>query len=412
MTQPPADDLAARPIRGRGVLRATVVALLVFAAYWEQEQIWHFHVSPWWDLLVLPFCLVGLAWPVARRPAWFTAELRTAVPAGLALIISVLRMIDVVQGDDLSFAVPGALSGLQLIAVRDCRPRWVVGCSLLVGVALFLGGGPTGIVAGVGMAALGGYLRALGKRRRAAVTATQRAERLAMAADLHDFVAHHVTGILMQARMAQMVRTTDPEQLERLLEGVVYGATEALASMRRTVGFLRDSLEETAEGKAAADRRVGTLASLPELVEGFGGPIGPQAVLHRDESVPDDLSYDVQVAAYRVVQEALTNIRRHAADATEVAVHLAHDGQALEVSVLDNGKGGTALPAAARGGGFGLVGLTERVTALGGELRTGPRPDRGWQVTAVLPATVADPALEADPGAGGAGTAGVRIAYG
>ncbi|GKQ39045.1 sensor histidine kinase [Streptomyces sp. A012304] len=409
MTQPPADDLAARPIRGRGVLRATVVAMLVFAAYWEQTANPYYHVSLWWDLLVLPFCLVALAWPVAKRPAWFTAELRTAVPAGLALIISVLRMIDVVHGDDLSFAVSGALSGLQLIAVRDCRPRWVVGCSLLVGVALFLGGGPT-VFAGVGMAALGGYLRALAKRRRAAVAATQRAERLAMAADLHDFVAHHVTGILMQARMAQMLRTADPEQLERLLEGVVHGATEALASMRRTVGFLRDSLEETAEGKAANDRRVGTVASLPELVEGFGGPIGPQAVFHRDESVPDDLPYDVQVAAYRVVQEALTNIRRHAADATEVAVHLTHDGQALEVTVLDDGKGGTALPAAARGGGFGLVGLTERVTALGGELRTGPRPDRGWQVTAVLPASAGDAALEAGADVG-AGPAGVRIAY-
>jgi glucose-6-phosphate-specific signal transduction histidine kinase len=80
------------------------------------------------------------------------------------------------------------------------------------------------------------------------------------------------------------------------------------------------------------------------------------------------------------------------------------------VTVLDDGKGGTALPAAARGGGFGLVGLTERVTALGGELRTGPRPDRGWQVTAVLPATAGDAALEAGADVG-AGPAGVRIAY-
>ncbi|MFF5982985.1 sensor histidine kinase [Streptomyces olindensis] len=410
MTQSPADDLAARPIRGRGILRATVVAMLVLAAYWEQTANPYYHVSLWWDLLVLPVCLVALAWPVAKRPAWFTAELRTAVPAGVALIVFVLCATDVARGDDLSFAVSGALSGLQLIAVRDCRPRWVVGCSLLVGVALLVTSGPPGIFQAAGMAALGGYLRALGARRRAAVAATRRAERLAMAADLHDFVAHHVTGILMQARMAQMIGTTDPDQLAKLLDGVVNGATETLASMRRSVGFLRDSLEETAAGKAAADRRVGTLASLPELVEGSGGPVGPQAVLHRDPSVPDDLPYDVQVAAYRVVQEALTNIRRHAADATEVAVHLTHDGQALEVTVLDNGKGGTALPAAARGGGFGLVGLTERVTALGGELRTGPRPERGWQVTAVLPATAGEAALEAGADVG-AGPAGVRIAY-
>lgn len=385
MPQTPADDHAARPIRGRGVLRATVVAMLVFAAYWEQEQLWHYHVSPWWDLLVLPVCLVALAWPVAKRPAWFTAELRTAVPAGLALIITVLRMTDVVQGDDMSFAVSGALSGLQLISVRDCRPRWVVGCSLLVGVALLVQSGPFGVFQGAGMAALGGYLRALGTRRKAAVAATQRAERLAMAADLHDFVAHHVTGILMQARMAQMVRTSDPAQLEMLLEGVVHGATEALASMRRTVGFLRDSLEETAEGKAVADRRVGTLASLPELVEEFGGPIGPQAVLHRDESVPDDLPYDVQAAAYRVVQEALTNIRRHAADATDILVTLFPHADRLVVIVQDDGHGTAHLPTEAHGSGFGLVGLKERVTALDGELTAGPRQGQGWEVRAELP---------------------------
>jgi signal transduction histidine kinase len=67
-----------------------------------------------------------------------------------------------------------------------------------------------------------------------------------MAADPHDFVAHHVTGILMQVRTAQMVLTTDPDQLARLLDGAEHGATEALASMRRTVGILRDSLDETA----------------------------------------------------------------------------------------------------------------------------------------------------------------------
>jgi signal transduction histidine kinase len=412
MPQPPADDLAARPIRGRGLVRTAVVIGLVCVGVYEQTMYEYHDVGLWWDVLVLPVCLAALGWPVAKRPAWFTAELRTAVPAGLTVILWALYATGVLHGRDTSLTVFATLLGLQLIAVRDCRPRWVVACSLLVGAASVLQADMVIPFPSACMAAVGGYLRAVDNRRRAAVAATQRAERLAMAADLHDFVAHHVTGILMQARMAQMIRTADPDQLDQLLDGVVHGATEALASMRRTVGFLRDSLDQTAAGQAAADRRVGSLASLPELVEGFGGPVGPKAALHRDPSVPDDLPYDVQVAAYRVVQEALTNIRRHAADATEVAVHLAHDGQSLQVTVLDDGKGGTALPAAARGGGFGLVGLTERVTALGGELRTGPRPDRGWQVTAVLPATVGNPALEADPGAGGAGAAGVRIAYG
>ena len=91
-------------------------------------------------------------------------------------------------------------------------------------------------------------------------------------------------------------------------------------------------------------------------------------------------------AAFRVVQEALTNVRRHAADAAEVTVGLRRAGRRLEVTVTDDGRGGTQLPAAAHGGGFGLVSLTERVTALGGELRAGPRAGGGWEVRAVFPA--------------------------
>ncbi len=103
--------------------------------------------------------------------------------------------------------------------------------------------------------------------------------------------------------------------------------------------------------------------------------------------MPDDLPHEVQAAAFRVVQEALTNVRRHAADATEITVRLRHDGRRLEVGVTDDGRGGTQLPAAAHGGGFGLVGLTERVTALGGDLCAGPPAGQaqGWEVRALFP---------------------------
>ncbi|WP_234441826.1 sensor histidine kinase [Streptomyces sp. WM6386] len=106
--------------------------------------------------------------------------------------------------------------------------------------------------------------------------------------------------------------------------------------------------------------------------------------------MPDGLPHEVHAAAYRVVQEALTNVRRHACDATELTVGLVYDGRALKVTVRDEGRGGSRLPQAALGGGFGLVGLTERVTALGGELRTGPRSGgRGWEVRAILPTKTA-----------------------
>jgi signal transduction histidine kinase len=170
-----------------------------------------------------------------------------------------------------------------------------------------------------------------------------------------------------------------------VLRNIETSATEALASMRRTVGLLREAPDDGAAA-GSASRPLGDLAALLGLVAGFGGPVGPKVVVHRDPAVPDDLPPEVQAAAYRVVQEALTNVRRHAADADEVTVDLVHDGRALTVTVRDDGRGGTWLPQAARGGGFGLVGLNERVTALGGELRTGPRlTGQGWEVTAVLP---------------------------
>jgi signal transduction histidine kinase len=128
---------------------------------------------------------------------------------------------------------------------------------------------------------------------------------------------------------------------------------------------------------------VGDLAGIEDLVERFGGP-GQKVVLDRG-GVPDDLPHEVQAAAFRVVQEALTNVRRHAADATEVTVRLGLDGGRLTVSVADDGRGGSPLPDAAHGGGFGLVGLKERVTALGGELTAGPRARHGWETRAAFP---------------------------
>jgi signal transduction histidine kinase len=387
-------DALPRPAaRRQVVLRVLGIVLLLLAAGVDL-LLAGVDDRPWWpQSVVLPVGLAAVLWPAARRPAWLTVAVRTAVPAVLSGAVTVA----VVLTGRASLSGPGELAVLLcllLIAVRDCPARWAAVCGVLDGAAILAlpyrqapgdsSVNPFGMLVLVGaVAGLAGYLRALDHRRRVTVTETQRAERLAMAADLHDFVAHHVTGILVQTQLAQLITTTEPERLPGILKDVERAATEALASMRRTVGLMRE-VPETGD----TDRHPrGDLAALPELMEGFRGPVGPKAELCRDPSVPDDLPHEVQAAAYRVVQEALTNVRRHAADATEVTVGLAYDGRALEVTVRDDGRGGTRLPQAARGGGFGLVGLTERVTALGGKLRTGPRSDRrGWEVTAVLPA--------------------------
>ncbi|WP_338895321.1 sensor histidine kinase [Streptomyces sp. TG1A-60] len=344
------------------------------------------------SLVVLAVGLAALLWPADRRPVWLTLQVRTAVPAVVSLALTVGMAL---TGHGRLFG-PGEsviLLCLAFLAVRRLPLRQAVACGALDAVAgLVLPMGYLGLreesvaylLLGllwvvIPVTGLAGYLRWREYRRATAVAETRRAERVAIAADLHDFVAHHVTGILVQTQMARMMAASHTDGLDPVLAGIERAATEALASMRRTVGVLRHA------GPEAADLRpVGDLAGITDLIQGFASPIH-QVTLHRDPSVRDDLPHEVQAAAFRVVQEALTNIRRHAADATEIGVGLRCEDRRLTVTVADDGRGGTQLPDAAHGGGFGLVGLTERVTTVGGTLHAGPRAGHGWEVRADLP---------------------------
>ncbi|WP_327743407.1 histidine kinase [Streptomyces europaeiscabiei] len=387
--------------RRQGCLRAAGITTLLLLAVTDVLISVASGKILWPVLVLLSLGLAAVIWPSADPPAWLTPQLRTAVPAGVSLALTaVARTIEPIR-----MFGPGevaVLLCLLLMAVRTCPPRWAILSAVLTGGAaiaaplrfyatdtqddvLILGLALAVALLTGASAGLGGYLRSLDHRRGVAVAETRRSERLAMAADLHDFVAHHVTGILVQSQMARMMVTTEPDHLDPVLAGIEQAATEALASMRLTVGILREGLEQTARLKPGEGRPVGDLSALAELVDGFGGPAGLKAELHRDASVPRNLPHEVQAAAFRVVQEALTNVRRHAADAIEVTVDLTCADDTLHVTVRDNGRGGAPMPYAARGGGFGIVGLTERVTALGGELRTGPRTDHGWEVVALLP---------------------------
>ncbi|CAM5660061.1 sensor histidine kinase [Streptomyces aurantiogriseus] len=381
-------------LSGRGCARGIAVGILLAAAVLDVIIVGAEGYSLWPPLVVFLAGLAAVLWPAGRRPSWLTPQVRTAVPAVLSALETLYRVL----ADQTVAFGPGEvllLLCLLFIAVRHCPRPWAVVCGTLAGGALLVlparyahsltqdeplayvvvGLLLVGLVAG-----LAGYLRSLDYRRTVAVAETRREERLAIAADLHDFVAHHVTGILVQTQVARMMADGRPGELDPVLAGIERAATEALASMRRTVGVLRDT------GPEAADRRpVGDLAGIAELADRFGVP-GQRVTLDRDPAVHDDLPHEVQAAAFRVVQEALTNVRRHAADAAEVTVALRRDGDRLTVTVTDDGRGGTRLPDAAHGGGFGLVGLKERVTALGGELWAGPRAGDGWEVRAEFPA--------------------------
>ncbi|KOU60683.1 histidine kinase [Streptomyces sp. MMG1533] len=375
----------------RGLARGFGVGALVSAAAVDLAYAAALETGPWPVAAVLLFGAVAVLWPVDRRPAWLTPQVRTAVPAGVSVLYTVVSL----KYADVPFG-PGELTillCLLFIAVRHCPRRWVVACGVLVGGAVLalpvralrsIPDTMTGFML-IGLALIGltagfaAYLRSMDYRRTVAVSETRRSERLAIAADLHDFVAHHVTGILVQTQVARMMADSRQDDLDPVLAGIERAATQALASMRRTVGVLRDT------GTEPADRRpVGDLAGIAGLTDGFASP-HQKVTLLRDPTVRDDLPHEVQAAAFRVVQEALTNVRRHAGDATQVTVRLRRDGGRLEVSVTDDGRGGSQLPDAAHGGGFGLVGLKERVTALGGDLHAGPRFGHGWEVRAAFP---------------------------
>jgi signal transduction histidine kinase len=372
-------------------LRAAGIGLLCLAVALDLA-LHAFNDELLWPALVVIFTgLAALTWPARLRPRWLTPTVRTAVPALASIActaISFLGRRHVESGP----AEVAILLALLLVGVRSRSATSATVCGLAAGAAVAAlplrhvpdyGPIPLMMVLAAGFAVLGAHLRSLDTRRLAAVVEARRAERLAIAADLHDYIAHHVTGIHVQTQMARMLLTSDPGKIDPILERVEQAATDALAAMRRTVGILRTGPGPTG---APADRfPSGALTALPELVAGLRLPNDTRAVLHRDPSMPQIVPHEIQAAVYRVVQESLTNVRRHAADATAVDVELRHLEHSLRVTTRYNGRGGARLPPAARGGGFGLIGLTERVTALGGDLTAGRHPDGGWQVTARLP---------------------------
>jgi signal transduction histidine kinase len=211
---------------------------------------------------------------------------------------------------------------------------------------------------------VGGYPRLAEARRERSVASARRDQRLALARDLHDFVAHDVSGIVVQAQSARFVGGTDPDRLLEALARIEAAGLQALAVMDRTVHML-DSPAGTPPG----------LDELPAQLARFGRVT---ADIEPDLAVPRE----VGATAYRVVTEALTNVRRHATGASSVHVCVRLTGEsALTVSVTDDG----GTPSRRRtGGGTGLAGLRERVRLLGGELDAGPHGG-GWRVMASLP---------------------------
>jgi len=292
-----------------------------------------------------------------------------------------------------SFGVAEALGLLGVLFVvcrRGHAPQSVaavIALLLAVGFLPLRGGVQyeyviAGLVLGLAACAVigaGVYLRTIASARQRAVDAVRAEQRAEFARDLHDFIAHHVTGIVVQAQGARFIAEQDPKRVLLALEQIENAGAETMASMRRMVGVLRDP-------QARPGAPLAPIAGVPELaalVEQYTAAGGPLARLHVDGEV-HGLPVEVSTSAYRVVMEALTNIRQHADGARVADVWVRRTPEWLLVRIANDGAPPrTGLPRERQG--YGLVGLTERVRAVGGRITAGPGIDGGWVVDAALP---------------------------
>ncbi|MEV6154841.1 sensor histidine kinase [Nonomuraea sp. NPDC052129] len=324
----------------------------------------------------------GLA--LVRRRGRLWAAIAGLAVAAVAIVVARLAGLPSEPG-------PAMALGLSVLVGSAVRvlPVWWAGAVAAGGGAVVAGGllaafvFSTGSVVAVlnGAAWLAALVAGLGPRllaarRRAMAERVRRNERLELARELHDVVAHHITSIVLQAQAGQLLARKQPHTAEGSLAGIEAAGSDALAATRRVVGLLRDA---TDNDKTHSGEQLG------ELVKRFDGH-GLAVRL----SLPDGESGwppEVARTVYRVVQESLTNISRHAPNARHVTVTVTRDQDAVRVQVVDDAPPGvTSYP---HRGGYGLIGMRERVEALGGTLSVGPRRGAGWSVLATLPISTA-----------------------
>jgi signal transduction histidine kinase len=282
---------------------------------------------------------------VARGPA------RAAVPAALTTVVLVVTTFD-------------GSAALEI----ELWVSWAAG-------ALLLGGSVLGRRAE--RAALEERARHLAESRDEEARRRVAEERVRIARDLHDSVAHSMASISVQAGVGAHVLDDRPEDARAALLAIKHASRNALAELRASLGMLRSSGAAPREEAAGLDR-------LPTLVESSRAGGLPVEVLVEGDAGP--LPPAVDMAAFRVVQESLTNVIRHAGPA-RATVAVRHANDSVEIEVTDDGRGVAAgnSDAGGEGGGHGLAGMRERAALLGGEMEAGPRRGGGYRVWVRFP---------------------------
>ncbi|MFF2653405.1 sensor histidine kinase [Streptomyces sp. NPDC058045] len=370
--------------------------------------------------------------------------MRRRAPLGVLAATVTVSALGLVFGEPRPPVAMCAVVALFTVACRTDRattwrtgvPAMVVltGCAMLAGPLPWYAQENIAIIAWTGMAAAAGdavrsrraFVDAIRERaERAERTREEEArrrvaeERLRIARDLHDVVAHHIALVNVQAGVASHVMDRRPDQAKEALAHVRQASRTALDELRATVGLLRQSGEPTAPTEPAPG-----LARLDDLADSVRQAGLPVEVARADQGA--EVPAAVDLAAFRIVQEALTNVRKHAGEGAAAEVSVVRVGQHLELTVIDNGRGpapepprpappapATAPPgtdqstpppderagrregreeAELAGGGHGLIGMRERAAALGGSCTAGPRYGGGFRVHAILPLRAASDA--------------------
>ncbi|MET8982782.1 sensor histidine kinase [Streptomyces sp. NPDC004539] len=374
----------ARHDRVRDALPAVPLAVIAVAATAVGKSSWH---EPHWAEAL--WTALSCA-PLVVRSKW---------PLGVALVTLAngLTLMAFAPG---TVAAPAAgLVALYTLAVLgERRTAWAVGVAAAVAITgVFAATHSESLVGGASLLRLDAAIaataigRAVRSRRdhlaqaRARVELAERRqeeealrrvteERVRIARDLHDVVAHHITLVNAQAGVAHHLLHDHPDQAYEALAQIKDTSRAALDELRATVGLLRQP-DDAPESRAPVPR----LADLDSLVDGMRAGGLPVWVARTGCPVP--LAPATELTAYRIVQEALTNSHKHAY-ATRVAVVLDYGPHTLRVTVTDDG-----LPGAPQGPGtgHGLIGMRERAVVVGGTVTAGPRPEGGFQVVADLP---------------------------
>ncbi|WP_456786949.1 sensor histidine kinase [Cellulomonas sp. P5_C5] len=334
------------------------------------------------DLAPLPLVLVAALVIVGPLLWRRTHPLRAVVVSfGALTVVDLIRIGTGSEGGLLTSTGAALILAYALF-------RWGAGREAVTGLGVILVwlavtnvADPTSLADAVGAyafflfsAALGAAIRYHAGARIRDIDDAKTRVREQIARELHDTVAHHVSGIAIQAQAGRAVAVSDPERAVEALVTIEDAATRALLEMRAMVGVLRAS-----QGAEFAPQP--SVADLERLTSGVEARPRVQVTLSGEL---EDLSPAVGAAIYRLAQESVTNARRHARHATRVTVVVVGHAEDVLLTVDDDGA-----PRAADGGiaGYGLVGMQERTTLLGGTFHAGPAADRGWRVQATLPRT-------------------------